>query len=284
MLRMVAYTVTVTGPTGKTGREVVQRALTRGWDVRAAARRPPHAGTWVPFDWNDETTWEPAFAGSDAAYVLIPFNDPAAADLTPRLLEAAAAAGARRIALLTSWDVQHASPDNLLCVTEATLAALPVDSAFLRPTWFLDNFTTGSFAGMTADGEMRLPAGDGAIPFIDVRDIAAVAVEALAMDGPVGPLTLTGPERIDHHHVAAALTKALGRPVRYVAVPPDEFIELIMARGFSREYGQFLAAALDDVARGRISIEPTETVERILGRPPYSAAEFADHYVAQLAK
>jgi uncharacterized protein YbjT (DUF2867 family) len=52
-----------------------------------------------------------------------------------------------------------------------------VHGAVLRPTWFLDNFTTGSFASMIDSGELRLPAGTGRIPFIDTRNIAEVAHE-----------------------------------------------------------------------------------------------------------
>lgn len=277
---MQDYAVTVTGATGKTGREVVAQALVRGWRVRAAARRRPAAGEWVRLDWDDETTWRPAFAGSDAAYVLIPFNHPAGPARTPALLQAAAAAGVGRVVLLTSWDSQHAPADSPLRVAEATLTALPVRAAVLRPTWFLDNFTTGSFATMTAEGRLRLPAGDGRVPFIDARDVAAVAVAALADNGPEGSLHLTGPEALDHHEVAAALGRALNRPVRYESVGADEFVALLAACGFAEDYGRFLADALTDVAAGRLQIGVTDTVERAVGRPPYTVDEFAAHHAA----
>ncbi len=114
---MTEYTVTVTGATGKTGRQVVAEARARGWRVRPAARS--------------------------------------------RLEQDDRAA-------------------------ERTLLSLPSRFAIARPTWFLDNFTEGSFAAVTAAGELRLPAGEGSIPFVDVRDVAAVAEAALAPDGPEG--------------------------------------------------------------------------------------------------
>jgi len=275
--RMTDYTVTVTGATGKTGGHVAALASARGWRVRAAGRRPAAHGEFTRLDWDDETTWGAAFAGSDAAYIVIPFNHPGAPRRAPRLIEAAAGAGVRRVVLLSSADVEHAPADDPTRVAEETCARLPVASAAVRPTWFLDNFTVGSLAGMTAAGDLRLPAGDGRIPFVDVRDVAAVAVAALAEDGPTGALPVTGPAAVDHGAVAAALGAALGRPVRYTSVSVDEFVALMAERGFSTEYGRFLGDALADVAHGRLRVPVADTVERLVGRRPYTAAEFADH-------
>lgn len=270
----------MTGATGKTGRQIVRDGLARDWQVRAATRRPTAAGTRVRLDWDDETTWQPAFAGSAAAYVLIPFNHPTGAERTPALLEAVHHAGVERIVLLSSWDAQHAPADSPLRRAERTLARLPVRSAVLRPTWFMDNFTTGSFAGMIADGRLRLPAGEARIPFIDVRDVAAVAVAALAADGPTGVLPLTGPAQLDHHDVATALSAHRAHPVVYEPVGVDEFVRHMVARGFSPEYGAFLAHALGDIADGRVTVPVSDVVEGVTGRPPRSITDFARHHAA----
>jgi uncharacterized protein YbjT (DUF2867 family) len=263
---MTDYTVAVTGATGKTGRNVAAGVAARGWRVRAATRKD--------LNWDDEATWAPVFEGCDAAYVIIPFNHPGAAERTPFVMEAAAAHGVRRIVLLSSMDVDSAEPDSPLRTAEAKARELPVAAAILRPTWFLDNFTTGSFRGMTEAGELRLPAGDSKIPQIDVRDVADVAVAALAADGPTGVLPLTGPEAVDHHQLAAALSEGLGRPITYTSVPVEEFVELLTARGFSREYGLFLGEALQEGQH----IPVTDTVERVLGRRAYTVLEFARHH------
>ncbi|WP_172803277.1 NAD(P)H-binding protein [Alloactinosynnema sp. L-07] len=270
--------VTVMGPTGKTGRHVVQQAVERGWTVRAAGRRPAAAGEWVPFEWDDPGTWEPAFAGSDAAYILIPFNHPGAPERAPEVIEAAVRAGVPRIALLSTVDVDHAPDDDPTKVAERTLAGLPVRSTMVRPTWFLDNFTVGSFKGMLETGELRLPAGDGLIPFVDTRDVAAVAVAAMAAGGPEGVLPVTGPAAVDHHVVAEALADALDVPMRYVPVSGAEFVDLLRGRGFATEYGEFLAEALIKVADGRLELPVSDTVPRVVGRPAYSVSDFARDY------
>ena len=275
---MAAHTVTVTGATGKTGRHVARQAAARGWIVRAAVRGRLADADCVRLDWDDEASWAPAFSGSQAAYIVIPFNHPGAPAKAPRLLEVAADAGVPRLVLLSTLDAEHAPPDDPVRVAERALEWLGVSWAILRPTWFLDNFTTGSFASMTAAGELRLPAGDGRIPFVDCRDVAAVAVAALAKDGPAGYLPITGPEPLSHDQVAAAFTEALGRPVRYTAVSAREFVELMRGRGFPPAYAEFLAEALGDVAAGRRPIPVTDTVERLTSRRPRDVADFAHHH------
>jgi uncharacterized protein YbjT (DUF2867 family) len=279
---MSDYTVAITGATGKTGRNVVSTALERGWHVRALSRQPVATrGQWIPFDWDDKHSWSPAFEGSDAAYILIPFNHPGAAERTPDLIRTAAAIGVERIVLLSSLDAKQAPENSALRACESALLEASVHGAVLRPTWFLDNFTAGSFASMIDRAELRLPAGTGRIPFIDTRDIAEVAVATMTADGPSGMFELTGPEAIDHAQVAAALGTALGHPISYDDVPIDEFITHMTTRGFPHEYAQFLADALHAVATGALTIPVTDTVQRICGRPPYTITQFAHHHVSE---
>jgi len=277
------HVITVLGATGKTGRHVAEQAVEKGWRVRSAGRTRAAHGDHTPFDYDDDTTWHPAFEGSDAAYVVIPFNHPGAPERAPAVIEAAATAGVHRIVLLSTIDVDHAPADDPTRVAEQTLAALPVASAFVRPTWFLDNFTVGSFSGMLERGELRLPSEDSRIPFVDTRDIAAVAVAALAPNGPTGPLPVTGPESVDHHAVAKALSEALDRTVSYESVSAEEFTALLAERGFPRSYGEFLAEALIKVVDGRLVIPVADTVHRLTGRPPRSVDDFARHHAATSA-
>ncbi len=269
------HTVGVTGVTGKTGRLVAERAMTRGWVVRSLTRRAPGIGEWHRLDWDDERTWKPAFSGCDAAYVLIPFNHPGAAARTPDVLRAAAEAGVPRIVLLSSLDAEGAPPDDPLARAESTLTALGVDWAILRPTWFMENFSVGSFGAMVRDGDLRLPAGEGRIPFVAVRDIAEVAVAALAADGPRGRLPLTGPDALTHAEVCEVLTESLGHAVRFSDAGDEEFVEVMAARGFSRDYSEFLIEALDQVRSCRLLIPVTDTVARVTGREATTAREFA---------
>ncbi|MGA5134842.1 NAD(P)H-binding protein [Streptomyces olivoreticuli] len=277
------YTVTVTGSTGKTGRHVSTLALKRGWRVRAASRRDGGLGEWAPMDWSDQNTWSPAFTGSDAAYIVLPAEHPGILDQAPAMLRTAADAGVKKIVLLSAMDVDTAPAGTLQPVAEQALRRLPVEWAIVRPTWFMDNFTTGGFAAMTVTGHLRFPTGDGRLPFVDSRDIAAVATEALAENGPAGILSVTGPRAVTHSQVAAALTTALGRRVEYTSIPAEDFVTDLAAMGFPLEHARHMANTHVQLSAGQLLIPVTDTVERITGRRAHSLEDFAQHHARTAA-
>ena len=56
----------------------------------------------------------------------------------------------------------------------------------VRCSWFAQNFSEGYLLDPVLAGEVALPVGDVAEPFVDVDDIADVAVAALTEDGHAG--------------------------------------------------------------------------------------------------
>ena len=63
-------------------------------------------------------------------------------------------------------------------------------------------------------GELMLPAGDVVEPFVDVDDIADVAVAALTQDVHNGQVyEVTGPRLMSIADIAADLSRATGREI-----------------------------------------------------------------------
>lgn len=62
---------------------------------------------------------------------------------------------------------------------QAWLRAHAADWVSLRPSWFMQNFTTQHLTGIVEDHCIYSATGDGRVAFIDARDIAVVAAEAL---------------------------------------------------------------------------------------------------------
>ena len=104
------------------------------------------------------------------------------------------------------------------------------------------------------------PAAEGATSFVDIRDIADVALAALITPGHDGKIyMLTGPAALIRDEIAAALTKALGKPVAYIAVDdaalrgalagaPPALVELMSALyGYVRQ--GYTAPVADDIAK-----------------------------------
>jgi uncharacterized protein YbjT (DUF2867 family) len=67
-------------------------------------------------------------------------------------------------------------------------------TTILRASWFFQNFSEAHFLGPILQGELALPVGHIAEPFIDAEDLAEIAVEALTKSEHSGRLyELTGP-------------------------------------------------------------------------------------------
>ena len=114
---------------------------------------------------------------------------------------------------------------------------------------------------------------------IDARDIAAVAVAALTEDGHAGKTyDLNGPELLDGYAQAGVISKVLGRPVRYLDVSVDEFIDQLKSFGLPDWMVEAFAVSMaePEIPGGQSSAE----VERILHRKPGTLERFITDYRA----
>lgn len=129
-------------------------------------------------------------------------------------------------------------------------------------------------------GLIYAPIGDGRVPFIDTRDIAAVAAEALLHpEAHAGrKYFLTGREAVGYADVAAALREATGTAVTYQPISMEDARARLEQRGTpSALIDAMLAIAAYHEAGGPTSIV-SDKVECILGRPPRSIRDFARDY------
>lgn len=259
-------TVLVTSGTGKTGHRVVERLTALGVPVRAGSRSGE-----VRFDWADESTWGPALAGADAAYVAY-FPDLAA----PGAVEAmrtfgglAVRHGVRRLVLLSG----RGEPAAVLA--EDALRESGADLTVVRAAFFAQNFSEGAMTEGVLAGEIPFPAGDTAEPWVDADDLADVVVKALTEEGHAGLVhELTGPQLLTLADVAAALSAATGRPVRYVPMSGAEYAGLLERYGLPEGEAQWLAELFTTLLDGHNS-STTDGVKRVLGREPKAFADFA---------
>jgi uncharacterized protein YbjT (DUF2867 family) len=279
-------TVLVTGATGKVGRRLLPLLARRGLTVRLASRTPvaPRPGIEpVRFDWGDHSTFEAARQGVDAIY-LVPGPAPQAehASYIAALLDGAAAAGVKRVVLLSVYGLDQAPPDNSLRRIELAVEASGVPFTLLRPGAFMQNFSEGlrwdeSFAeGIRDRDEIVNPGGDGVVSYVSSEDIAAVAAIALTEAGHEGkayaPL---GPEPLTLTEVAEHISWIAGRPIRYVEVDHAPMRDKLLAMGAPIEDAEhnsrLYAFAFTSGAFGALN----DDILKVTGRPPVSFGEFA---------
>ena len=254
----------VLGGRGKTGRRVVERLASRGVPTRVASR-----GGEPPFDWGDESTWGGAVDGVTAAYISYAPDLPGATDAIYAFVERAVEQGVRRLVLLSGRGEEEAQQCELL------IQRPEVEWTVVRASWFSQNFSEGEFLGMVLEGEITLPAGDVPEPFIDVDDIADVAVAALTEDGHVGQIyEVTGPRLLTFAEAVDEIAHATGRPIRYVQIPAEAFAAGVAESGLPDDILWLLDYLFATVLDGR-NAYLADGVHQALGREPRDFAEFA---------
>jgi uncharacterized protein YbjT (DUF2867 family) len=280
--------ILVTGANGTTGSEVTRQLTASGRRVRAMVRRPENAAA-LPKDlvevvlgsFADIASLDAAMAGVDGVF-LISFEDADQLALQRNVIEAARRAGVRMVARLSASSADPESTDPLVRnhgLGDRELTESGLGHVLIRPQWFNQNFLTDCPGGIIA-----LPAGDARLPFVDVRDIAAVAIKALTEKGHDGKAyILTGPEALNHDEVAVILSAATGRRFVYENVAPDAYRRTLIAAGVS-DYRADLVLNLFARMRRGTAYPVHDGVARVLGRPPIAFRDFARDYATALAE
>ncbi|MBB5933091.1 NAD(P)H-binding protein [Streptomyces zagrosensis] len=253
----------VLGGTGKTGRRVVERLTARGLTVRVASRSAD--GGRTRFVWEDEETWGPALAGVAAVYLVPPgeLTSSESARTVQAFAGRAVAAGVRRIVLLSAREGEMLI-DGERAVRESGVAEWTV----LRPSWFAQNFSEDFFYEAIIAGELRLPTGAGREPFIDVEDIADVAVAALTQDGHAGQTyDLAGPRLLTFGDIVAEIAQATGREISYTPLSDEQFTTELTQANVPPEFIAVLNRLFTQIRTGK-NDHLSDGVQRALGREP----------------
>ncbi|MEK9712375.1 MAG: SDR family oxidoreductase [Thalassolituus sp.] len=269
--------VLVLGATGHVGQPLVSALLEKGVAVKAASRSGKDIGAakGTVFDYFDSATINPAFEGVDAAYVMLAGGYTGADTLLLPVIAAAKEHGVK-VVLQTAFGV-NADDSIPYRKVELALEAAGIPYVILRPNWFMDNFHTFWKAGID-QGVIALPAGEGKSAFIDVRDIAAVAAQALTSDEfDNQALDLTGPEALSYAEAASMISEATGKTVSYSAISDADFIAGMVNAGLPKDYAEFLTSIFYPVREGWTAAV-TDAVEKATGKTPRSLAQYiADH-------
>ncbi len=256
----------IVGGTGRTGRRVAQQLTVQGAAVRITSRRGP-----VPFDWQDDATWNAQLRGIRRAYVAFhpDIAVPGAAECLGRFAARASDLGVQRIVLLSGRD-EAAARD-----AESEVAARVGECTVLRSAFFMQDFSEHFLLDAVRSGLIAMPAGDTPEPFVDIDDLAAVAIHALLRDDLVGrTLELTGPELLTFTEAASALSTTTGGSVEYRSCTAAEFAAGAEADGVPPSEARMMAELFAQVLDGR-NAHLTDDLPWVLGRPARHFAEYA---------
>lgn len=298
----MAETILVTGATGTLGSEVVKQLLLSsakgeggdGLIVKAAARSADDntfgnvGGVQVAqLDYNKSDTLATAFRSVDKLFLLTPFQANMV-DLTSNLVNEAKTAGVKYIvkqSVLGADAEPGITPSRLHRQAEKVIEESEILFTFLRPNHFMQNFVTFYSHSIKNQGAFYVPAGDAKVSFVDVRDIAAVAVQTLLSSGSKNgggkhtrkAYDITGGEALSYGQAAEILSREIGKKVNYVNVSDEDARKGMKDMGMD-EWTINSMTELFEITRAGYVSDISPTVEQVTGKKPISFNQFVTDY------
>jgi uncharacterized protein YbjT (DUF2867 family) len=154
-------------------------------------------------------------------------------------------------------------------------SGLPV--VYLRPTAFFDGmFLVESARSIRDDNVIRFPFADGKTALIAGADVGAAAAVVLANPEPhIGKVyELTGPQSLTMSQYAQEFSRALGRTITYVNVPPRVWEAKLEEAHLPAHLIAHLTT-MGQLQRDNRYDRMTDSFQQLVGRAPISAVEFA---------
>jgi uncharacterized protein YbjT (DUF2867 family) len=283
----MSMTYLVTGATGTVGSLVVERLVELGHRPRifvrdakkARARYGDRVDVFVG-DLADTSTIQAALGGSDAMLLINAGSQ--LATLDERTAQAANSAGVKHLVKLSSYDatVPNTGTGIWHAQAEAAIRAIGMPFTFVQPSGFMSNalFWANS---IKSQGVLQSCTGYGKIPFIHPQDIADVATKALTSP-PTGDLLITGPEALSYAEMLARISEAIGKPLKYEVISENEERRRMIGFGEPEDIIAAHLSIYQAIREGRLA-KPTDTVERFLGRKPFTFEEWIQQNLAAFA-
>jgi NAD(P)H dehydrogenase (quinone) len=272
----------ILGLKGKVGGATARALLKGGKKVRGIVRDKTKAAAWeaagvelAVADMSDVAAVESALRAVDGVFVMIPAyfapapGFPEARAVIGTLRKAIAAAQPPKVVYLSSIGAHRTHGLGLITqlhILEEEMGSLPIASAFVRPTWFLENYQWDAGAARER-GEIDsfLSPLDRVFPMVAVEDIGSLAAKTVQQEWQGKRyLELEGPHRYSSLDAAAAFSRHLNRPVQAKAVPRGEWAAAFEKQGMPPDRTAPRIEMLEGFNSGWIDFERTGT-EHVTG-------------------
>jgi uncharacterized protein YbjT (DUF2867 family) len=172
------------------------------------------------------------------------------------------------------------TPIRLHRQAEKIIEESKIPFTFLRPNFFMQNFVNLYSHSVKTQGAFYVPAGDVRISFVDVRDIAAIAVHALTSNNGKHEgkaYSITGGEALSHGQAAEILSKQLEKKVNYINVSDEDARKGMKDMDMDEWIINSIIELFEFAKAGHWSaISPV--TEQITGNKPISFSQFAGDY------
>jgi uncharacterized protein YbjT (DUF2867 family) len=283
--------ILITGASGSVGKTVLREAIGKEPKVRAMYRskeeaaKAPAGCEPVLADFSDKQSLRGAMEGVTSVF-LVCSPIPQLVELESNVVDVCKDSGVKHVVLnsaMGAGDCGKSFPSWHRKV-EDKLKPSGMSYTILRPNGFLQNIVAFHAPSIRTQGGFYQAMGDAKVSYLDVGDIAAVAVKALQGGAHSGKIyELNGPEAISNEELAKRISKVSGRAVNFVDIPEAAQREAMLGLGMpewqvtallelQQYYKQGGGAKTDGLLKSLLGREPV-TLDQYLNA---NAREFRD--------
>ncbi|KAH8827022.1 hypothetical protein DL96DRAFT_1710175 [Flagelloscypha sp. PMI_526] len=248
--------ILLTGSTGKSAKALIQvfKDVYPEIELVCASRGGQDVLGYqgAVFDWNDTNTFENPFKVNpkiDRIHVVGPHTFDLLGAVKPFLNYAFSNFSIKRVVFLSATCIARGEPPHGL-VHQWLAEQEGLEWAVIQPSWFLQNFLMEYRLSLLKEGVI-VSAGDAPTAWVDTSDIADATAKALTEETPKNSgYFVVGPEAVTYKQATEVFTEVLGREIKAITYPPDEFTKFLMNRGWSQTLAEVSTAVESMLASG----------------------------------
>ena len=276
--------VLITGATGNVGTEVIKslQNIDHQLEIYAGVRNlyedrlklSNYKVNFSLFDFTDVETYKTALDGCEILFLLRPPQISEVEKYFKPLVDTCKKKGVKHIVFLSVQGVEKSK-----MIPHHKIEKLIVDSkipyTFLRPAYFMQNFTTTLHNDLVNKKRIYLPAGNAKFTLVDVRDIGAVSATILTniSEHINKSYELTCNVKLTFLEMARILSDILGIDIQYIS---PNLISFFLTKRKEKTPTMFILVMIMLHYFPRFQKEPKTTnwVEKITNRQPTTFEQF----------
>ena len=272
--------ILVLGATGNIGSHIVTLLQNKNANFKAATHQntSPSMKT-VKIDFNDVFTLLDAMKDIDTLFLPLPAH-PKMEIWNKNIIEAAKFSNIKHIVRSSAAVAYQADYQFMKSLRRCDdlLIESGIDYTLTLPQFFMQNFSTALLEDYKSS-TLYLPAGEGKIGWVDVRDVAAVNVEILLNPHRYNKqkILISGVEALSYAEAVEQMNTVLNLQTRYVAIPRKSAFESMQTQGLDPFFIGVMMDLNDAIADG-CTYECSNSIKTITGKNPITLKEFTQEH------
>ena len=272
--------ILIIGATGSVGYEVAKRLNELDQRTKVAVRNPEKAKStnldnvdFTYFDYLKPETFDVTFAGIKKVLLVSPPSYLKLQENVKKAIDSSISQGTKLIVNVSAISIES-DLDKPMKEIEDHIKDSGVDYVFLRPNCYMQNFKDLFRDLIIEENQISVPVENEKSCFVDVRDVADVAVKALTDDNlRNSTYILTGNQSLNMHVVAHLFSEALNKDIEFINITDEMFEKQLRHAGWPEGSIQGTAELCSHVKSGKTA-QKSEDIQKILDREPIKFEQF----------